>query len=75
MTDRKLIGSLAGQLLIAIDASAFCNASPRFAAMARAIEEQQGARLPGARRLAARQKAQRDGLLISESLLAAIEGL
>ena len=64
-----------GQLIIAIDASAFCNASLRFAAMARAIEEQEGARLPGTRRLAARKKAEREGLLISDSLLAEINAL
>ena len=45
-----------GQLIIAIDASAFGNALPRFAALAESIEEQQGARLPGARRQASRKK-------------------
>jgi (2R)-3-sulfolactate dehydrogenase (NADP+) len=58
-----------GQLLIAIDASAFGNALPRFAVMARAIEEQEGARLPGSRRLAAREKADREGIHISDALL------
>jgi (2R)-3-sulfolactate dehydrogenase (NADP+) len=64
-----------GQLIIAIDASAFHNALPRFAAMARMIEEQEGARLPGSRRLAARAKAQADGLQIPDSLLAEIRAL
>jgi (2R)-3-sulfolactate dehydrogenase (NADP+) len=64
-----------GQLIIAIDASAFGNALPRFAAMAQAIEEQQGARLPGARRMASRKKAQTEGLQISDSLLAEIKAL
>jgi (2R)-3-sulfolactate dehydrogenase (NADP+) len=64
-----------GQLLIAIDASAFHNALPRFAAMAHAIEEQEGARLPGARRVAARKKAEREGLQVSDSLLAEITAL
>jgi (2R)-3-sulfolactate dehydrogenase (NADP+) len=64
-----------GQLIIAIDASAFGNAGPRFAAMAQAIEEQQGARLPGARRSASRKKAQAEGLQISDSLLAEIKAL
>ncbi len=64
-----------GQLFIAIDASAFGNALPRFAAMAHAIEEQEGARLPGSRRLALRAKAERDGLSISDSLLAEIQAL
>ena len=64
-----------GQLIIAIDPNAFGNALPRFAVMARAIEEQEGARLPGARRLAARKKAEVEGLLISDTLLAEINGL
>ena len=64
-----------GQLIIAIDASAFGNALPRFAALAQAIEEQQGARLPGARRAASRKTAQAEGLQISDSLLAEIEAL
>ena len=64
-----------GQLIIAIDASAFGNALPRFAAMAGSIEEQEGARLPGARRVASRKKAQAEGLQISDSLLAEIKAL
>lgn len=64
-----------GQFLIAIDASAYGNALPRFAAMARAIEEQEGARVPGARRIAMRAKAQGDGLQISDALLAEIRAL
>jgi (2R)-3-sulfolactate dehydrogenase (NADP+) len=64
-----------GQLLIAIDASAFGNVLPRFAAMARAIEEQEGARLPGTRRIAMRKKAQSQGLSISDALLAEIKAL
>ena len=64
-----------GQLFVAIDANAFGNALPRFAQMAREIESQEGARLPGARRLAVRAKAERDGLQISDSLLAEINAL
>jgi (2R)-3-sulfolactate dehydrogenase (NADP+) len=64
-----------GQFLIAIDALAYGNALPRFAAMARAIEEQEGARVPGARRIAMRAKAQGDGLQISDALLAEIRAL
>ncbi len=64
-----------GQLIIAIDASAFGNALPRFAAMAGSIEEQHGARLPGARRAASRKKAQAEGLQISDKLLAEIKAL
>ena len=64
-----------GQLIIAIDASAFGNALPRFAELAGSIEEQQGARLPGARREAARKKAQSEGLQISDALLVEINAL
>jgi (2R)-3-sulfolactate dehydrogenase (NADP+) len=64
-----------GQFLIAIDAHAYGNALPRFAAMARAIEEQEGARIPGARRNAMRAKAQSNGLPISDALLAEITAL
>jgi (2R)-3-sulfolactate dehydrogenase (NADP+) len=62
-------------LFVAIDASAFGNALPRFAEMARAIEEQEGARLPGSRRLAMRARAERDGLQVSDALLAEIKAL
>jgi (2R)-3-sulfolactate dehydrogenase (NADP+) len=48
-------------------------ALPRFAALAGAIEAQAGARLPGMRRLEARRKAQRDGVVVAEALLAEIE--
>ena len=64
-----------GQLFVAIDANAFANALPRFAQMAQEIESQQGARLPGSRRLAMRAKSERDGLQISDSLLAEIKAL
>ncbi|HXJ02286.1 MAG TPA: Ldh family oxidoreductase, partial [Micropepsaceae bacterium] len=64
-----------GQLLITIDASAFHDALPRFAAMARSIEEQEGARIPGTRRLVARAKAAAEGLPISDTLLAEIKAL
>jgi (2R)-3-sulfolactate dehydrogenase (NADP+) len=64
-----------GQLIIAIDAGAFGNALPRFAAMAQAIEDQEGARLPGTRRLAARRKAEAEGLRVGEALLAEITAL
>ena len=45
----------------------------RFGAMARSIEEQEGARLPGARRLLLRKKAEREGMQIPPALLAEIE--
>jgi (2R)-3-sulfolactate dehydrogenase (NADP+) len=62
-----------GQLLIAIDPAAFGGGADRFARLAEAIESQSGARLPGARRLALRQRAATDGFSISDALLAEIE--
>ena len=55
-----------GQLLLALDPSAFGHAQfgERIAALAAAIEQQPGARLPGARRLANRTRAARDGIVI-----------
>jgi|SRR5947209_11578408 len=55
-----------GQLLLAIDPSAFGHAQfgERIAALAEAIEQQPGARLPGARRLANRARATREGIAI-----------
>jgi (2R)-3-sulfolactate dehydrogenase (NADP+) len=63
-----------GQLIIALDAAAFGGtaAAARFADLAASIEQQPGARLPGTRRLAARQQAAAEGLVIGEALLAAI---
>ena len=64
-----------GQLLLAFDPAAFGADQPaRFAALAQAIETQPGARLPGARRLANRRKAQA-GLRIASALLAEIEAI
>ncbi len=65
-----------GQLIMVFDAAAFggTDVAPRFAALAASIEKQPGARLPGARRLAARQRAAADGLVIGEALLAEIRG-
>ena len=63
-----------GQLIVAFDRAAFGgNAVGRFAVLARSIEAQPGARLPGMRRLAARQNAQTKGLLIGDALLQEIE--
>jgi (2R)-3-sulfolactate dehydrogenase (NADP+) len=63
-----------GQLILAFDPTAFGgDAVARFGALAEAIESQVGARLPGARRLAAREKAQVDGLTISDALMREIE--
>ncbi|PNG24354.1 Ldh family oxidoreductase [Methylocella silvestris] len=64
-----------GQLVLAFDPSAFsANGPARFAALAEAIEAQSGARLPGSRRLAARDAAAAEGLTVSDALLAEING-
>ncbi|GJE16980.1 Ldh family oxidoreductase [Methylobacterium marchantiae] len=65
-----------GQLILAIDATAFAgHALERFALLARSIAEQDGARLPGTRRLAARARAAEEGITLSDTLLAEIERL
>jgi (2R)-3-sulfolactate dehydrogenase (NADP+) len=65
-----------GQLIITFDPSAFGgDAIARFASLAASITQQDGARLPGARRLAARAKAASEGLAISDALLAEIRAL
>lgn len=64
-----------GQLIIVFDPAAFAGAgaTSRFAVLAAMIEDQEGARLPGSRRLAARRKAAAEGLPVTDSLLAEIE--
>jgi (2R)-3-sulfolactate dehydrogenase (NADP+) len=59
-----------GQLMIAIDPAAFGHDrfSERLATLCAVIEGQEGARLPGQRRIALRQAAHRDGLLVSEDV-------
>lgn len=65
-----------GQLIIAIDAEAFdAGALGRFAQLADSIETQDGARLPGARRLALRHHAAEHGLTVPDALIAEIEAL
>ncbi|MBY0297852.1 MAG: Ldh family oxidoreductase [Methylobacterium sp.] len=65
-----------GQLLIAIDAGAFGpGALERFGALAAAIDVQDGARLPGARRLALRARAAAEGVDIPDALLSEIRAL
>ena len=64
-----------GQLLIALDPEAFGGTLAHFAVLAAAIETQPGARLPGARRLAARAKAAREGVTVSEGLLAELAAI
>jgi (2R)-3-sulfolactate dehydrogenase (NADP+) len=63
-----------GQLIIAFDPAAFgSGAVDRFGALAQSIEAQSGARLPGTRRLKAREKAKAEGLTISDALMKEIE--
>ena len=65
-----------GQLIVAFDPAAFGgDAISRFGVLAQSIEAQQGVRLPGMRRLASRQKAQAEGLAISDALLKEIEAV
>lgn len=65
-----------GQFIIAFDPEAFgSHALGRFNVLAVAIESQQGARLPGERRLALRAKAKAKGLVIPEKLIDEIEAL
>jgi (2R)-3-sulfolactate dehydrogenase (NADP+) len=63
-----------GHLIVAFDPVAFGGSGvlDRFAVLAAAIEAQTGARLPGARRLALREKAKAEGLSVSDGLLAEI---
>jgi (2R)-3-sulfolactate dehydrogenase (NADP+) len=65
-----------GQLIIAFDPAAFGgNALSRFAVLAQSIEAQQGARLPGVRRLKLREKAKAEGIAVSEALMKEIEAI
>ena len=65
-----------GQLILAFDPDAFAeNGLAHFAALAAMIEGQEGARLPGQRRLDSRARAEAQGLTVAESLIAEIEAL
>jgi (2R)-3-sulfolactate dehydrogenase (NADP+) len=64
-----------GQLLIAFDPAGFGGSLDHFAVLAASIETQPGARLPGARRLAARAKAKREGVTVTDALLADIAAI
>lgn len=67
-----------GQYLIAIDPAAFAGAdafAERMAALAGVIEGDGNARLPGARRLALRETAAREGLVVDARLLAEVKTL
>lgn len=61
-----------GQLILAIDPAAFGHQIflDRVAALVGAIESQDGARLPGSRRLASRSRAAREGLAIPPEIKA-----
>jgi (2R)-3-sulfolactate dehydrogenase (NADP+) len=67
-----------GQFLMAIDPAAFAGDDAfldRMATLAAAIETDNDARLPGSRRLALREKANREGLEIDAALLAEVRAL
>ena len=66
-----------GQLIVAFDPEAIGgpDALHRFAALAAAIEEQPGARLPGGRRTALWREATDHGLAVEDQLVRAIEAL
>ena len=67
-----------GQLIIAIDPGAFAGSDlflDRLAVLARTIESDAAARLPGSRRLALRERAQRDGVAVDAALLAEARAL
>jgi (2R)-3-sulfolactate dehydrogenase (NADP+) len=64
-----------GQLILAIDPVAFGHGrfTERMATLIAAIKKQSGTRLPGARRLANRARAQRDGITIPPEVEAAMQ--
>lgn len=66
-----------GQLILAIDPASFGHArfGERIGTLAAMIEAQSGARLPGARRLALREKARRQGLAIPGEVKTAVAKL
>jgi (2R)-3-sulfolactate dehydrogenase (NADP+) len=66
-----------GQTVIAIDPTAFGGPAviDHFEVLARQIEDEPGARLPGSRRLQLRDKAALDGIVIDEALAREIEAI
>jgi (2R)-3-sulfolactate dehydrogenase (NADP+) len=64
-----------GQLIVAFDPAAFGGSGEHVARLVGSIEAQPGARLPGARRIAVRRKAEREGLAVDDALVASIEAL
>lgn len=68
----------AGQVLIALDPGGFAGAeifADRFAALAAEIEADDGARLPGSRRLALRERARNSEIAVDARLLAEAEAI
>jgi (2R)-3-sulfolactate dehydrogenase (NADP+) len=64
-----------GQFFVAFDPAAFADGfSSRLEKLAGAIAGDTGARLPGSRRLTARDKAARDGIAVDDALLSKITG-
>ncbi|WP_372422908.1 Ldh family oxidoreductase [Salinarimonas chemoclinalis] len=66
-----------GQLILALDPVALGGEASlmRVSALAAMIEGQDGARLPGMRRLALREKARAEGLTVADATMAAIEAV
>lgn len=66
-----------GQLIVAFDPTLFGGEGTlsHFARLAAQIEDQPGARLPGGRRLALREKADREGIAVDETLQKQIAAL
>ena len=65
-----------GQFFLAADPVAFSGGAfaERIGALTGAIADQEGARLPGAKRRNARAQVERDGIAVSDELLARIQG-
>jgi (2R)-3-sulfolactate dehydrogenase (NADP+) len=67
--------SMTGQFIIALDPTIFASGVERFAVLAREIEEQDGARLPGMRRYELRRRAAELGIAFSDAVFAEIKAL
>jgi (2R)-3-sulfolactate dehydrogenase (NADP+) len=63
-----------GQLILVLDPTVFghANFAERMTTLAKAIEDQPGARLPGQRRMALRERAAKDGIVLTGLLKAQI---
>jgi (2R)-3-sulfolactate dehydrogenase (NADP+) len=67
-----------GQLLLAIDPGAFAGGEPfadRIETLVREIEGDEGARVPGIKRLGLRESAAREGVRVDAALLAEVRAL